>query len=248
MHARLRIAAVAFSLVSLTAIASAPANAAAPAAAIEETRQSIGALRTEGARLDSQLSLLDAEEREVKLIEADLKHRAAANKQEDHRLRADINSALDIKNEVDAAVLNYNSYCRGSFHSEEYRQRKAWCDANFAPLQARKNQVDATAALIKARIARLEAAEDSVTKDTLAWAQRVKTLQGKFADYDAERRDWALRLRNVISSPGFGDLQRRAGAIGECANIPGVEYFERRLNGAAEQAHRCLQKVWDGAN
>jgi hypothetical protein len=38
-----------------------------------------------------------------------------------------------------------------------------------------------------------------------------------------------------------------SGASQECANIPGIENLEKQLDGAAERAHRCLQKIWDGS-
>jgi uncharacterized protein (DUF3084 family) len=79
------------------------------------------------------------------------------------------------------------------------------------------------------------------------WARKVKENNARLNELYAKYQFKIMMIRGLTVKPAGRQLIQNSGASQECANIPGIDKLEKRLDGAAEQAHRCLQKIWDGA-
>lgn len=79
------------------------------------------------------------------------------------------------------------------------------------------------------------------------WARRKKENNARLNELQARYEFQIKMIRSLTVMPAGRMLVQNAGASQECENIPGIENLEKQLNGAAERAHRCLQKIWDGA-
>jgi predicted nucleic acid-binding Zn-ribbon protein len=209
---------------------------------LADLRDTISSLLREEASLRNEAGQISQESATLTTLGENLKQRDADLKRE----RANIeNERTNLRLEsaaIDSAISQYNSYCQGTFYAEEYRRRKAWCDANFGPLNARKKANERRRDDFNARINNYNEDIGRLSKDTLDWAARTKRLNARYQDYLSNLRSWHQRMLAVVQA-----AQARADASVECANIPGIGEFERRLDGASERAHRCLQRIWDGA-
>lgn len=86
-----------------------------------------------------------------------------------------------------------------------------------------------------------------MNKAVTEWALKKKENNARLNELYA-RYKYSINTINSLNKMSSGQmLIQKAGASEDCANIPGVEVLEKRLDGAAERAHRCLQKIWDGS-
>jgi methyl-accepting chemotaxis protein len=95
---------------------------------------------------------------------------------------------------------------------------------------------------------------EGLNKAVNEWAKKKKENNANLNDLIAKYQQMVSTVRFLTMSPHYRQLIQKAGASGECANIQGVEILEMykstgeiQLEGAAEKAHRCLQRIWDGA-
>lgn len=79
------------------------------------------------------------------------------------------------------------------------------------------------------------------------WAQKKKENNARLNELHAKYAFQIKMLRGLTVTPAGRMLIQKSEASQECADIPGIENLEKQLDGAAERAHRCLQKIWDGA-
>lgn len=77
----------------------------------------------------------------------------------------------------------------------------------------------------------LNEGRDKLKKEVLAWAQSVKDLDGRQETLEKKRKALEKRELSILE-----DLKNRTALSKDCAAA-----------GNLETAHRCLQKVWDGA-
>lgn len=209
---------------------------------LADLKHTIDSLMQEHSRLRNEAGQISQESIALTSLGENLKKKDAELKRE----RANIeNERIALRSEssaIDSAINQYNSYCQGTFYAEEYRRRKAWCDANFGPLNARKKAYERQRDAFNGRINNYNNGVDRLSKETLDWTARTKRLNAKSQDYLSNLRSWHQRMLAVVQA-----AQVRADASVDCANIPGIGEFERQLGGASERAHRCLQAIWDGA-
>jgi chromosome segregation ATPase len=88
---------------------------------------------------------------------------------------------------------------------------------------------------------------EGLNKAVGEWAGKTKENNAKLNQLYARHKTVVDFVRFLTVNPHYRQLIQKAGASEECAAIEGVENLEKKLNGAAERAHRCLQKIWDGA-
>jgi DNA repair exonuclease SbcCD ATPase subunit len=100
----------------------------------------------------------------------------------------------------------------------------------------------------------LKESRDNLSKATLELTQKKKANDAKLNEAYARYTNLINFVRLMNNLPHSRMLIQKAGASEECSNIPGVENLEMytstgqvQLEGAAERAHRCLQRIWDGA-
>ncbi|KKU17816.1 MAG: hypothetical protein UX27_C0025G0003 [Candidatus Azambacteria bacterium GW2011_GWA2_45_90] len=90
---------------------------------------------------------------------------------------------------------------------------------------------------------------NDLSNATLDWAKRTKENNAALNDIYAQQQALTERINRLLSSPSFRDLIKRNGLSQECTTIeimPG-DASSPNLNTGMERAHRCLQRVWDGA-
>jgi hypothetical protein len=110
----------------------------------------------------------------------------------------------------------------------------------WAPLKDREKTLDERKKIIDERTEGLNPAVDE-------WARKVKENNARLNELQAKYGFQIKMIRGLTTLPAGRMLIQKSGASEECANIPGIENLEKQLGGAAERAHRCLQKIWDGA-
>lgn len=213
----------------------------------EEVRTTSAALAREGERLSQEKASLDAEYDGLEALAVALEQKSESLKSKSAALKREKGALVMQKGQIEQKISNYNSYCRGEFLGDEYRRRKQWCDANFHPLNSLRKQWARNQKVHNEKVTNLKQDYTRLSKDTLAWAGKVKDTVGRVGDWQARQRDWLNRVRNFSSSPALNDLKRKSGAAADCSGIPGIGEFTPDLDGPSERAHRCLQKIWDGA-
>jgi len=78
--------------------------------------------------------------------------------------------------------------------------------------------------------------QQNLSQKTLEWARQKKEVNAKSRDWEERRSRWLAGVRRAVFSPNLEDLKRRADASSVCASLQDLE-----------AAHRCLQRIWDGA-
>ncbi len=104
-------------------------------------------------------------------------------------------------------------------------------NANAARLNAKNVQVGKDFDFIEERRQGLITRRNDLSRAVLDLTQRMKRNNADLRDLYAKLQKWTNKTR----------------ALENCLNIPGIGDFERRLDGASEKAHRCLQQFFDGA-
>lgn len=123
-----------------------------------------------------------------------------------------------------------------SYNIEADRHNKNYVE----PLKERLVTLQQRRRVIKER-------REGLNKAVTEWALMKKENNAKLNELYA-RYKYSINTINSLNKMHSGQmLIQKAGASEDCANIPGVEVLEKRLDGAAERAHRCLQKIWDGS-
>jgi hypothetical protein len=79
----------------------------------------------------------------------------------------------------------------------------------------------------------LKWAREKLNEQTLKWAEDTKRNNARLNDLAAQLNALLIKVSQLSS---------------RCSSIAGVGTLDlTNLNGASEQASRCLQQVWDGA-
>jgi len=214
---------------ALTAVAFAFAAVPQPAVALSKDakqevanlQQQLNALGDEYVALDATRASVVAEERRLKDVDELLKGAVARHtrNKEEHNQRAA---------EQRAAAANHNGRCSGSFSDRNY---VAQCNAEADQLNAWGDQVNAKAETIRQMQQGLQERIQGLSQGTLEWAQKMKAHNGKLEDLNGRRQAFLNRINAVLE-----DLKKRERISVSCAGMTDLE-----------SAHRCLQRVWDGA-
>lgn len=204
---------------------------------IKESNQ----MNQEKIRLDQEKSNLAVREQTLSRTAENLRQVMVQLKEAERLL---VMEARQI--ERDKEALKAHPTCNGTYEPQEYARRKAWCDAEWAKIRERVRVFNLKVGNHESGKRVLIQARDNLSKAVVAWVADRKKLDGQYYDLAGKRRSWYLRVLNVKSS-AFQQLKRMAGKAPACASLPGIGEFERRLDGASEQAHLCLQQLWDGA-
>jgi uncharacterized coiled-coil DUF342 family protein len=121
-------------------------------------------------------------------------------------------------------------------------------------LYTRRENLRDRAKTLDEREKALKESRDNLSKATLELTQKKKANDAKLNEAYARYTQLINFVRLMNNLPHSRMLIQKAGASEECSNIPGVEKLETytstgqvQLEGAAERAHRCLQRIWDGA-
>lgn len=216
-----------------------------------ELQAEIGALITESKQLNQERDGLNQTALNLDVALKVLAQRDSGLKQTLPKLRqAKLNlDMVKAKINADAAALRAHATCNGTYEPQEYARRKAWCDAEWAKIRVRRQSWNTESSMHNGRVSNYEQAKINLSKDTLNWTADRKQLDTRRYNLVLKRSKWFRRFLTFMtnSSKALNQLKRMAGVSQECANIPGIGEFERRLDGASERAHRCLQVLWDGA-
>jgi chromosome segregation ATPase len=217
------------------------------AGVMDDLKNEAGALMSENKQLDTERAQLDAIKQTLttdlnllKMRDAEIKQKYANMTQEKIQIESERTS-------IESSISHYNSYCHGEFTGEEYRRRKAWCDANLHPINSRHKNWKQVRENYNKRGNAINEERQKMSNDTLAWSKKVKALDGQYQDLEQKRQNWHIRFQN-LQSQSLIRLKQVDPASKECASIPGVGEWSTNISGPSERAHRCLQRIWDGAN
>jgi chromosome segregation ATPase len=234
-----------FLVFALTVLPSGPQGVFA--GVMDDLKNEAEALMCENKQLESERVQLDAVRQTLNSDLGFLKMRDTELKQKFANMAPEKSKLESERASIESAVHYYNSYCRGEFTGEEYRRRKAWCDSNLRPINSRKKNWEQAREDFNQRGKVVDEERQKLSNDTLAWSKKVKALDGQYQDLEQKRRNWQLRVQN-LNSQSMIHLKDIEPASKECASIPGIGDWSPSINGPSERAHRCLQKIWDGAN
>ena len=228
----------------------------------------ISSLRTELSTIKTaELSLVKQEQylkaRKVTLIETDklLKgavknlskdikiHNvdAANNRSQSSRYRAGVDKLRE-------EILTHNASCGGS---SSYRSHVNACNSRAGRLNARKipyarertrlstwsTQINDRKKTLDMRNRGLKKQRLSLNKAVLGWGKKVKTLNAGFRDLNTRSQQTTRKINSLLFNQSFmNDLKNREEISRRCKEIAVLATMS-----ALERAHRCLQKIWDGA-
>ena len=142
-------------------------------------------------------------------------------------------------------IAKYKAYgCEGKNLSQEMvnycNQWRGRENPNTERLKdERKTFIERSKAITESR--------ESLNKAVTDWAAKTKGNNAKLNDLYAGYKNKVAFVRFLTINPHYRQLIQKSGASEDCADIPAVETMEKKLDGAAERAHRCLQRIWDGA-
>jgi len=158
-----------------------------------------------------------------------------------------------------AKVQSHNARCTGTFSDQGYVNA---CNAAAAQLNSyNQSTLDPWRRRVNANAQRVDSRRDTLAmkekglneryadlqRGVLDWTKRKKENNYKLNELQARQDALRQRIQAVLNSPAVRDLVRRKQASAECAGLAEGAGFEARLDGRLERAHRCLQRVWDGA-
>lgn len=142
-------------------------------------------------------------------------------------------------------IAKYKAYgCEGTNLSPEMTNYCNQWRSRENPTTARLKDEQKT---FQERSKALTERREGLNKAVNDWAAKIKENNAKLNELYARYKSVVDFVRLLTKSPHYRQLMQKADASGECADIPGVEILEKKLVGASERAHRCLQKIWDGA-
>ena len=145
-----------------------------------------------------------------------------------------------------AQVIAHNAQCTGTFEDENFVNA---CNTRAGQLNDWGGRINAHADTLDMYAAGLNERINDLSNATLDWAKRTKENNAALNDIYAQQQALTERINRLLSSPSFRDLIKRNGLSQECTTIeimPG-DASSPNLNTGMERAHRCLQRVWDGA-
>ena len=188
---------------------------------VANLQQQLNALGDEYVALDATRASIVAEEQRLKDVDELLKGAVARYK----RNAEERNQRITAQQ---AEVVNHNGRCSGTFSDRNF---VAQCNAEAAQLNARKAQLIAEVETGRQMKQGLEERIQGLSQGTLEWAQKVKAHNGKLEDLNGRRQVFLNRINAVLE-----DLKTRERISVSCVGMADLE-----------SAHRCLQRVWDGA-
>lgn len=191
---------------------------------------------SEGAKLSSQKKQLAEETRKVDLLEKELKKEDTDIKAQSIHEMKNVELFKNFNEKVNTEIREYNSYCQGKYAGDEYERRKVWCSENENRIQTDQKKRNQIGTAITQRLTELENRKKKLTEDTLTWFSQKKELNAKWEDWDANQKDWMSRYQELMMTPMFKDMEKRAKSIVDCMNMTTLE-----------DAHQCLQSVWEHA-
>jgi hypothetical protein len=180
-------------------------------------------------KLTDETNKTESMEQKLKQEDADIKKQSEYEK-ENVRLLQGFNQRLNKE------IEHFNAYCKGTFSKDEYERRKAWCDENEVRLAAEQKQSRDMGNAIIERLRKLEDRKKRLSEDTLNWFKHKKELNGKWEDWQVAQQNWMDRYKGIATSQLVADLWEKSGIIPECEKLLTLE-----------DAHRCLQLLWDRA-
>jgi len=229
---------------------------------VQEIMQSMQTIRNDIKKGEDEKTSLAGEEK--RLIETDEMLKSA-----EKRFKNDA-TALDLEwadYERQQQAHNAEGYAHGKITGRKNwaggdeldfsSMSQEWVNAyneRFARLETRRQNLRDRGKTLDEREKGLKELRDNLSKGTLEWAQKKKANDTKLNEAYARYTQLINFVRLMNNLPHSRMLIQKAGASEECSNIPGVEKLEMytstgqvQLEGAAERAHRCLQRIWDGA-
>lgn len=208
-------------------------------------------LKSEEKRLIDVKELLDGAVKNFNTEAAQWKDDLAAQKAE----RTRQNIAATNK---DAEVAVHNSRCGGAFSDRSYVDA---CNARAAQLNAEGARINEWAGRVNAWRDRVNDRRETLImkesglkeryadlqKGVLDWAKRKKENNFKLNELEARKHSIRERLQAIWNSPLMKDLEQREELSQECKRLAESANPDDLNDTRLEQAHHCLQRIFDGA-
>jgi hypothetical protein len=191
---------------------------------------------SEGTKLSSQRKRLDEETIKNDLLEKQVKKEDTDIKAQSIYEKKNVELFKNFNENVNKTTREYNNYCKGKHAGGEYEKRKVWCDKNEKQIQDDQKKLNQIGTAIAQRLTELENRKKKLSEDTLTQFSQKKELNAKWEDWDVNQKDWLSRYRQLIMTPVFKDMERRAKLSVDCTNMATLE-----------DARQCLQGIWDHA-
>lgn len=165
---------------------------------------------------------------------------------------ANYNKDLNTHNaeaaDQNAQVSYHNSVCEGTFEDENFVNS---CNAEATRLNEWGSRISDHAVTLDMHAAGLRERINDLNNGTFDWIKRTKENNAVLNDIYAQQYALTERINQLLASLSFRDLVEQNGLSQECSTISeqitSDDVFSPNLNTAMEQAHNCLQRVWDGA-
>lgn len=223
---------------------------------IEAAEQALSAeytsLKNEEQRLIATKELLDGAVKNFK-NEADAwKLDLEAQRAEATRQRAEMTSH-------NAEVEAHNSRCGGGTSSD--RNLVNQCNSRAPQLNVRGDQLEEWGRKVDAWKIRVDDRRDTLVmkqdglkerytdlqNHVLDWAKRKKENNFKLNELEARKHSIRERLQAIWNSPAIKDLEQREELSRECKRLAESANPDDLNDTRLEQAHHCLQRIFDGA-
>jgi chromosome segregation ATPase len=194
---------------------------------VEDMMKELGSTEVEIGKAETAKAELKEEEKRLIATKELLKGAFENWKKEQHKH----NEEAKKKH---AAVDNYNARCAGTFSDPNY---VAKCRSEAEVLRAWKNRIDERAKTIRGKKAMIDGRVKDLSQATLKWAEKTKANNATLDDLYVKQEKLIRKIKLHMASPWFlRDLKIRSDVSQECREMKSLE-----------DAHRCLQRVWDGA-
>jgi hypothetical protein len=189
---------------------------------VEDMMKELESLKVGIEKAETAKTVLDEEGKRL-VATAELLKGAIANYGEEKR------SLNDEIRRHNAEVATHDARCTSD---PNYN-----CNAQAAVLNERKRQGEERQKTLELKESMLDERVKDLSQATLEWSEKNKANNATLNDLHAKREQLIQKIKVDMASPWFlRDLKIRSDVSEECREMKSLE-----------DAHRCLQRVWDGA-
>ena len=188
----------------------------------EDMMNELESLKVEIVKAETAKTVLD-EEGERLAATGELLKGAIENYKEE------MGSLKDERIKYNAEVAAHNARCT---EDPSYN-----CNSQAAVLNERKRRGEERQKTLELKHSMLDGRVKDLSQATLEWAEKNKANNATKNDLYAKQEQLIQKIKSHMASPWFLlDLKIRSDVSKECREMKNLE-----------DAHRCLQRVWDGA-
>ena len=189
---------------------------------VEDMMKELDSLKVEIEKAETAKTVLDEEGKRLAGTGELLKGAIANYKEEMESLKGE-------RIKYNYEVATHNARCTSDPNYS--------CNAQAAVLNERKRRGEERQKTLELKHSMLDERVKDLSQATLEWAEKNKANNATINDLYAKQEQLIQKIKSHMASPWFLlDLKIRSDVSKECREMKNLE-----------DAHRCLQRVWDGA-